>query len=118
VIGATNPTFGNGAAAPGTLNSTSTSLSGNFTNNTINTTVVANAGGFTYTGTASGSITSSTFTGSGTGTAGAGCSGGCTLGVNGFFAGNGATRAGFVYQFGQVTVGGATTLNGAVALTR
>ena len=111
--GATSPTFGNGSAAPGVLNSAS--LTGNFTTGAIAASVTATAGGSTFSGTANGTIGGSSFTG--TGPATGSCSGACTLGVNGFFAGTGATRAGFVYQFGGVFLGGlTTTLNGAVAL--
>jgi hypothetical protein len=117
---ATSPTFGNGTTAPGTL--VSASLTANFSASSITANVVANAGGFTYTGSVTGPISGVTFSGAG-GAASAsplgGCSGGCTLGVGGFFSGSGATRAGMTYQFGNATpTGGTTTLSGAVALTR
>jgi hypothetical protein len=118
MIGATSPTFGNASTAPGTVSSAT--LIGNFTTGSVTANLVANAGGFVYTGNASGSISGATFSGTGSASAtGSGCSGSCTLGVNGFFAGAGATRAGFAYQFTNATpTGGPTTLNGTVALTR
>ncbi len=115
VIGATNPTFGNGSAAPGVLNSAS--LTGDFGQHTITAGVSVTAGGNTFSGSANGTFGTSTFSGlTGTLPPQLGCSGGCTLNVNGFFSGAGASQAGFVYQFGNVTQGGSTTLNGAVAV--
>lgn len=118
MIGATSPTFGNGAAAPGVVNSAS--LVGNFANSTVNVSLSATAGGTTYTGTAAGTITGATFlTTGGTATSAGGsfaCSGGCQLGVNGFFSGAGATHAGMVYQITGLIA--ATSVNGAVALGR
>ena len=76
----------------------------------------ATAGGSTYSGTASGSILGALFTASGTTTTG-NCSVACSLGVNGFFSGVGASHAGIVYQFGGAQFG-ATSLNGAAALAR
>jgi hypothetical protein len=120
LVGGTAPTFGNAATAPGVLNDAT--LIGNFTTGAITANVKATAGGFIYSGSAVGSITtSSTFNGTGAATASplGGCSGGCTLSVNGFFAGAGATQAGFVYQFGNATPTGLpTTLNGTAALSR
>lgn len=118
MIGATSPTFGNGAAAPGVVNSAS--LVGNFANSTVNVNLSATAGGTTYTGSANGTITGATFvTTGGTATSTGGtfaCSGGCQLGVNGFFSGAGATHAGMVYQITGLVA--ATSVNGAVALAR
>lgn len=118
LVGATSPTFADGSAAPGTL--ISASLTGNFTNSTISASVSAAAGGETYSGSANGSINASTFTGSGIATStGTSCSASCTLGVNGFFTGAGATHAGLLYQFGNVrNTAGTTTLTGAAALAR
>jgi FecR-like protein len=118
MIGATSPTFGNGAAAPGVVNSAS--LVGNFLNNQATVNLSATAGGTTYSGSATGSITGATFVttgGTATSTGGTfGCSGGCQLGVNGFFSGAGATHAGVVYQITGLIA--ATSLNGAVAFGR
>jgi FecR-like protein len=118
LIGATSPTFANGSAAPGVLNSAS--LTGDFTTSTISVSLSATAGGNTYSGSASALITiaSATFSGSGLATStGTGCSVSCTLGVNGFFSGTGATHAGLLYQFTGVQ-SGTTTLNGAAAFAR
>jgi len=118
MIGATHPTFGNGAAAPGVVNSAS--LVGNFNNNQVNVNLSATAGGTTYSGSAAGLITGATFVttgGTATSTGGSfGCSGGCQLGVSGFFSGAGATHAGVVYQITGLIA--ATSLNGAVAFGR
>src|SRR5712692_1403572 len=109
LIGATSPTLANGLAAPGVLNSAS--LTGDFTNKNVSVSLSATAGGNTYSGSASAPIIGANFSGSGlaTGT-GTGCSVSCTLGVNGFFSGTGATHAGLLYQFTNVQ-GGTTTLN-------
>ncbi len=114
LIGATSPTFANGSAAPGVLNSAS--LTGDFTNSTVSVSLSATAGGNTYSGTAGGLISGALFTASGTAT-GAACSVACSLGVDGFFSGVGASHAGIVYQFGGAQFG-ATSLNGAAALAR
>jgi hypothetical protein len=113
--GATSPTFANGSAAPGTL--ISASLTGNFTAGagTISVSLSATAGGNTYSGSATGTISGANFSGSGP-AATIACSL-CTLGVNGFFSGTGATHAGLLYQFTGVQ-GGTTTLNGAAAFAR
>ena len=117
--GATSPTFANGSAAPGTL--ISASLTGNFTAGagTIGVSLSATAGGNTYSGSANGTISGANFFGSGLATStGTSCSASCTLGVNGFFSGTGATHAGLLYQFNNVQQGGTTTLNGAAAFSR
>ncbi len=113
LIGATSPTFANGSAAPGVLNSAS--LTGDFIAGTVGVSLSATAGGNTYSGSALASISGANFSGSGPAT-GSACSL-CTLGVNGFFSGTGATQAGLLYQFTGVQ-GGTTTLNGAAAFAR
>src|SRR6266571_3038675 len=117
LIGATRPTFADGSAAPGVLNSAS--LTGDFTTQNVSVSLSATAGGSTYSGTAGGLISGALFTASGlaTGT-GTSCSASCTLGVNGFFSGTGATHAGLLYQFTGVQGGTTTTLNGAAAFAR
>ncbi len=112
--GATRPTFADGSDAPGFLNSAS--LTGDFTRQNVSVSLSATAGGSTYSGTAGGPISGALFTASGTATTG-NCSGACSLGVNGFFSGAGASHAGIVYQFGGAQFG-ATSLNGAAALAR
>jgi len=124
LIGATHPTLADGSIAPGVLNSAT--LVGNFSNTIVNVNLSATAGGSTLTGTATGTIGGSTFSATGTANAttgvGAtiGCSGACTLNVNGFFAGTGATHAGIVYQIGVAILPNFTpsTLSGAAALGR
>jgi len=123
LIGATSPTLANGSVAPGVLNSAS--LVGNFTNNQATVNVSATAAGTTFAGSATGTIASSAFTAGGTANvtvAGTtlGCSGGCALNVNGFFAGTGATHAGLVYQITTInlTNGATSNLTGAAALGR
>jgi len=120
MIGSSSPTFGNGVAAPGVVNSAS--LVGDFGQRTVSVNLSATAGGTTYTFvSAAGTISpSATFTAAGTGTSSGaptfGCSGGCQLGVNGFFSGAGATHAGMVYQITGLLIG--TSVNGAIALKR
>src|SRR6266571_4364875 len=117
--GATRPTFADGSDAPGRL--ISASLTGDFTSQNVSVSLSATAGSNTYSGSVSAvPIIGATFSGSGfatsTGT-GPGCSASCTLGVNGFFSGTGASHAGLLYQFTNVQ-GGTTTLNGAAAFSR
>jgi len=114
LVGATSPTFANASAAPGVLNSAS--LVGNFTSGTVAVNLSATAGGNTYTGTANGTV-GATFTASGIATAPGTACFSCTLNVDGFFAGTGATHAGIVYQITGVN-NGTTTLNGAAAFKR
>jgi hypothetical protein len=124
LIGATRPTLANASIAPGVLNSAS--LVGNFSTSQVSVNLSATAGGSTFTGSAAGTITSSTFLATGTATAlvgtGAtlGCSSICSVNVNGFFSGTGATHAGIVYQIGTVILPNFTpsTLVGAAALGR
>jgi hypothetical protein len=123
MIGATHPTLANGSVAPGVLNSAS--LVGNFINNQAIVNVSATAAGTTFGGSATGTIANSAFTAGGTANvtvAGTtlGCSGGCALNVNGFFAGTGATQAGLVYQITTInlTNGATSNLTGAAALGR
>jgi len=113
--GATRPTFADGSAAPGVL--ISASLTGDFTSQNVSVSLSATAGSNTYSGSVSvAPIIGATFSGLGSAT-GASCSVSCTLGVNGFFSGTGATHAGLLYQFTGVQ-GGTTTLNGAAAFAR
>jgi hypothetical protein len=120
LIGGTSPTFGNAAAAPGVLNSAS--LVGNFINSSVTVNLSATAGGTTYTFVSAPGVISpgATFTAAGTGTSSGaptfGCSGGCQLGVNGFFSGAGATYAGMVYQITGLL--SATSVNGTAAFKR
>ncbi|TMG79133.1 MAG: FecR domain-containing protein [Betaproteobacteria bacterium] len=107
LIGGSSPTFSNGAAAPGVLNSAS--LVGNFA-----------SVGSTYTGTAGGTgISGGTFAATGTATSSSpnNCTGGCGLNVNGFFSGVGATHAGIVYQITNTITPG-VSLDGTAALKR
>jgi len=122
LIGGTRPTLANGSIAPGVLNSAS--LVGDFTANRVTVNLSATAGGSTFTGSATGTIANSTFLALGTagvsGGGSLGCSGSCTVNVDGFFSGTGATRAGIAYQIGTVILPNFTpsTLSGAAALGR
>ncbi len=124
LIGGSSPTFGNPAAGPaGVLNSAS--LVGNFAG-TVGVNLSATMGGAsgdTYTFLAANNsvlIAGPTFSTSGFGTSSGsgtfGCSGVCTLNVNGFFSGTGATHAGMVYQITGINTG--TNVNGTAALKR
>ncbi len=122
LIGGTRPTLANGSIAPGVLNSAS--LVGDFTANRVTVNLSATAGGSTFTGSATGTIANSTFLALGTagvsGGGSLGCSGSCTVNVDGFFTGTGATRAGIAYQIGVAILPNFTpsTLSGAAALGR
>src|SRR5712691_2560965 len=119
LIGGTRPTLANASIAPGVLNSAS--LVGDFTTNRVTVNLSATAGGSTFTGSATGTIANSTFLALGTagvsGGGSLGCSGACTVNVDGFFAGTGATHAGIVYQIGVAILPNFTpsTLVGAAA---
>jgi hypothetical protein len=122
MIGATSPTAGNGGVTPGTL--TSASLVGNFGSSTVNVSFAGNvvsAGtplGFTVSnisGTIGNSGGATTFSASGS-FSGSLSSGGSTS-VQGFFAGSGATHAGFAYQLTGL-VNSIGNVEGAVALKR
>ena len=116
MIGGSSPTFSNGSAPPGVLNSAS--LAGNFTTGAVNINLQATAGGSTYTGAAAGVMGGATFNAMGTATSSAptNCTVGCGLNVNGFFTGAGASHAGMVYQITNTTPG--VSLNGTAALRR
>jgi FecR-like protein len=122
LIGATRPTFTDGQAPVGVLNSAS--LTADFTRGSVDLKVNAAAGGGTFIGTAIGmpimnvngraafatNITPGVVT-----TGGTGCNG-CGFGATGFFAGAGATHAGVAYSFSGILHGGnLTELLGAAA---
>jgi hypothetical protein len=124
-IGATSPTFANGLAPAGVLNSAT--LVGDFGQRTVNIDLSLTAGGTTLaTSTPAAGTFSGTPTFNATGTLfpnGAGtvsCSGGCNLQVQGFFSGAGATHAGLAYNVTGVfsTATGSTSIVGAAALAR
>lgn len=123
LVGGTNPTFGNGLAGPGVLNSAT--LVGDFTTKAVAVSLSATALGTTLTGSASGNFSTSfpTFlaTGSVPGVSGGTitCSG-CSLNINGFFSGSGATNAGIAYNITGLNspTTGSTNLIGTAALAR
>jgi FecR-like protein len=121
LIGATAPTTQLASVAPGVLNSAT--LVGNFSTGGLNLNMSLTSGGTTFGTAITGTITSSTFSAGGAATVTTpgtlSCSGGCTIGVQGFFAGAGATQAGLVYQMLGVLQGGTgTTIVGTAALSR
>ena len=131
LMGATKPTFGDGALAPGTFTGSmavqwggaaatkvgvdfnitmpgdgSYRLMSNGGVSTPTTSLISTSTGSAFSGPAA-----VTFTGAGTGRA---CTGACSGNVNGFFAGPSAERAGAVYMIGF----GGTGIQGAAAFTR
>jgi hypothetical protein len=117
-LGATSPTYANGGVPPGTVGSAS--LTANFTTGAVGINLAAIDGnGLAYNGSASGrmnaSVPGAVFTTSGSGS-GTGCLGVCSLTANGFFAGTGATHAGFSYNFTNTTQG--SDFIGAVAVKK
>jgi FecR protein len=123
LVGGTSPTFANGLASPGTLNSAT--LTGDFLQRTVAINLSATALGSTLAATAAGTIASGlpTFNASGTVPSVSGgslsCSG-CSVQIGGFFSGAGATNAGMAYQVNGVfsTQTGSTSLMGTAALAR
>ena len=114
MIGATMPTVTSGTTLAGTLSSAT--LTGNFSTNQVSTAFAGSIGGMNFSATSSGAtITPSTASFSGgsasyTGTLN-GCSGSAS--VQGFFAGTGATHAGFIYQLRDTSLPTSTSSSGA-----
>jgi hypothetical protein len=120
LIGATSPTFGDGSAPAGVLNSAT--LKGDFAlRSGFSVSLSATAGGTTFTAlNAPLTLGTNTFfsnTSSVTSTTGTAysCCVSCGLSVSGFFSGVGATHAGMTYN---ITGTGSTNLVGAAALAR
>ena len=123
MIGSTKPTAIDGSVAPGTL--TSATLSGTFgvtgLTGVSNLSLAGTIGGKTFNApNVSGYINnaaSATFCGSGsyTGTLNPSCS---SVSVIGFFAGSGASNAGFTYQLNNTSLVGSPAVVGAAAFSK
>ena len=119
MIGATMPTVVSGTTLAGTLSSAT--LTGNFSTNQVSTAFAGTIGGKNFSATSSGAIlntSTASFSGGGASYTGTlyGCAGSAS--VQGFFAGTGATHAGFVYQLNNTTLPSGYSVVGAVALKR
>ena len=118
LLGATMPTVVTGTTLAGTLSSAT--LTGNFSTNLVSTAFAGSIGGMNFSATSSGAtLNTSTASFSGgsasyTGTLGACCS---SASVQGFFAGTGASHAGFTYKLDNTSLSGVSVV-GAVALKR
>ncbi len=118
LAGATQPTFSNGAGAGlGVGTVTSGTLSANFAANTVSTSFSTSfSGGYTYSASGSGTISGAGMGGtisSYTGGMGPVCyPSPCSGSFKGFFAGAGASYAGYVYK---INVPASFTINGAIA---
>jgi hypothetical protein len=121
LIGATRPTNVTGSVTPGTVISGGLdvnfgtdgpsygSLSGNL-NIAMDSKAIDFGFGASYSG-------GPAFSGFGIGF-GSGCIGSCSGGVEGFFAGADAARAGVAYQIGGVSIGDGSPISGAAVFTK
>ena len=122
MIGATSPTDANGSYAPGTFSGSMSVADWSRGVITMDFNVNMPSAGLGYRINGSGTISGSTFSGgfaSGqglTGTNSSSCFSGCSAGVNGFFAGTDAARAGVAYHINDSWVG--ANIIGAAAFAK
>jgi hypothetical protein len=109
LMGATNPTYGDGSTAPGTLTSAQLNVTFGATTSVAANLNVMMPDGRGYNATGSGTTTTNALSlfnmsMTTTGTGGA-CSCGCFTNANGFFAGTNAERAGLAYSINDSFAG-------------